>query len=82
MAGYDRHFDGRGILIMPEWPWLGHWERQSVPLAVTGPYVHAIPEFAAHFDAEMDIIGDHTLEMDSSILHRLVEVYLMPDTGS
>lgn len=81
MMGYDRHFDDRGILIMPEWPWLGHWERQSVPLAVTGPYVHTIPEFAAHFDAEMDIIGDHTLEMDSSILHRLVEVHMMPDTG-
>lgn len=81
MTEYMRHFDDYGGLTVREWPWLGHWERQSVPLAVTGPYHSIMPEFAAHFDTEMGIIGDHTLEMDSSILHRLVEVRMMPDTS-
>ena len=81
LAEYDRHFDDRWMLPVPEWPWLGHWERQSMPLAVTGPYVHTMPEFAEHFDAEAGIIGDGALEMDSAILHLLVEAGMMPDTG-
>lgn len=72
LTEYDKHFDDHGMLIMWEWPWLGHWERQSVPLHVSDHYVDAFSLFRPYFDAEAAAIGDDTLRQELDILAALI----------
>lgn len=72
LTEYDKHFDDHGMLIMWEWPWLGHWERQSVPLHVSDHYVDAFSLFRPYFDAESAAIGDDTLRQELDILAALI----------
>lgn len=52
------------------WP-LGQWERQSVPLHVSERYAGLFAEFRTHFEAEMDALGDGSLEREIEILDML-----------
>ena len=72
LTEYDQHFDDHGMLIMWEWPWLGHWERQSVPLHVSDHYADAFSLFRQYFDAEAAAIGDDTLRQELDILAALI----------
>ena len=72
LTEYDKHFDDHGMLIMWEWPWLGHWERQSVPLHVSDHYADAFSLFRPYFDAEAAAIGDDTLRQELDILAALI----------
>lgn len=51
---------------------LGEWERQSVDLQVSAPYSQLFSEFKDYFVAEMNDIGDNTLEQEVTILEKLI----------
>jgi len=50
---------------------LGRWERQSLPLMVSGGYRDLFAEFTDYFEKEMDAIGDSTLTREFTILDKL-----------
>jgi len=50
---------------------LGQWERQSVPLSVSGGYQAMMGQFGDHFEREMDAIGDPELGQELEILRKL-----------
>ena len=60
--------DDDGIVVPPS---LGQWERQSLPLAVSGPYRELFEEFRGYFEAEVDALGDETLNQELGILNTL-----------
>lgn len=62
--------DERGIIVPPVT--LGQWERQSLPLMVSGPYRELFDEFRAYFEQEISVIGDGTLDQEIEILDRLI----------
>ncbi len=51
---------------------LGEWERQSVDLQVSAPYSQLFSEFKDYFVAEMNDIGDNTLDQEVTILEKLI----------
>ena len=57
-----------GIVIPVE---LGEWERQSLPLTVSGPYPELFGRFRDYFQAEAQAIGDVTLDQEEAILRKL-----------
>ncbi len=50
---------------------LGQWERQSVPLSVSGGYQAVMGQFGDHFEGEMGLIGDPELGQELEILRKL-----------
>ena len=69
-------FDARvdedvGIILPPDYPILGQWERQSIPLKVSYEYEILFNSFERYFEDEMDEIGDNDLEQELDILHKL-----------
>ncbi len=50
---------------------LGRWERQSLPLTVSEAYEDLFKEFMEYFEAEMEAIGDDTLEQELEVLNDL-----------
>lgn len=50
---------------------LGQWERQSIPLSVSGVYQAMMGQFGSHFEREMNAIGDPELEQELEILRKL-----------
>ena len=66
-----------GIVIPIE---LGEWERQSLPLAVSGPYPELFGRFRDYFQMESQAIGDSTLEQEEAILKKL-EGFAGPTTN-
>ncbi len=46
-------------------------ERRSLPLAVSGPYRELFEEFRGYFEAEVDALGDETLNQELGILNTL-----------
>ena len=57
-----------GIAIPVE---LGEWERQSLPLTVSGPYPELFGRFLDYFHSEAQAIGDETLGQEEAILRKL-----------
>jgi Ca-activated chloride channel family protein len=57
-----------GIVIPIE---LGKWERQSLPLVVSGPYPELFGRFSNYFLSEAQVLGDSTLEQEEAILKKL-----------
>ena len=55
----------------PRCPLQGRWERQSQKLAVGGEARDAFKEFIPYFQAEMQSIGDPTLQQELDILKQL-----------
>jgi Ca-activated chloride channel family protein len=60
--------DEDGIVVPPM---LGRWERQSLPLMVSGPYRELFEEFRRYFEEEMDSIDDDTLQQELALIARL-----------
>ncbi|MBI2849549.1 MAG: VWA domain-containing protein [Chloroflexi bacterium] len=58
----------KGIIVPPT---LGQWERQSMPLRVSGPYPRLFGEFLSYFRGEMEALNDETLDQESDILREL-----------
>lgn len=58
--------------VQPQ-PSLGEWERQSLSLMVSGPYRELFDAFRLYFYAEMNAIGDDTLQRELDILDTLAE---------
>ena len=50
---------------------LGQWERQSIPLSISGGYQTIMGQFGDHFEREMGSIGDPELERELEILRKL-----------
>ena len=50
---------------------LGEWERQSVPLQVSGPYRKLFGVFDSYFAEEKKVIGDDTLQQEAILLDKL-----------
>jgi len=50
---------------------LGRWERQSLPLTVSEAYEDLFEEFMKYFEAEMEAIGDETLQQELEVLDEL-----------
>ena len=50
---------------------LGQWERQSIPLSVSGGYQAMMGQFGNHFEMETNAIGDPELEQELEILRKL-----------
>jgi len=63
--------DWRGIPVPPIT--LGQWERQSLPLMVSGPYRELFKEFRTYFEQEMTAIGDDSLSQELEVLDRLIK---------
>jgi Ca-activated chloride channel homolog len=57
--------------IMPPDYILGEWERQSVPLTISVEYQRYFEEFFTYFTAEMESLGDETLQQEVDILELL-----------
>ena len=53
---------------------LGRWERESVPLAVSGQYADAIRQFSEYFREQAGEIGDPELLREVSLLERLASL--------
>jgi len=49
----------------------GQWERQSLPLRVSGLYDRIFSDFASYFNSEMRAIGDNDLKQEMNILNML-----------
>lgn len=56
-----------GIVV----PGLGKWERQSVPLQVSGEYKDIISDFRDYFSKEAKAIGDNNLTQEIKIMNDL-----------
>ncbi|MEE8423992.1 MAG: VWA domain-containing protein, partial [Thermodesulfobacteriota bacterium] len=65
------NFDTGIVVPKPTGSSLGRWERQSTPLKVSGIYKELFNEFQAHFESEMDAIGDDTLTQEVDVLDKL-----------
>lgn len=65
----------RGIVVPVD---LGEWERQSMPLTVSGPYSELFGLFKGYMQSEAQAIGDETLQQELEILEKL-EGYEGPD---
>ncbi|MFO8101396.1 MAG: VWA domain-containing protein [Dehalococcoidia bacterium] len=63
--------DEIGIPVPPPEPMLGKWERQSMPLTVSEEYEDLFEEFMEYFEAELEAIGDDTLEQELDVLDEL-----------
>jgi Ca-activated chloride channel family protein len=50
---------------------LGEWERQSVPLQVSGPYSKLFGVFGTYFQNERKAIGDDMMQQEELILDKL-----------
>jgi len=62
----------RGIVPPCREPsYLGRWERQSMPLEVSGHYAGLFRDFRSHFKSEMNALGDGTLRQELDMLDRL-----------
>jgi len=77
-AAYSRPWEPsvgeeRGLILPPPvtQTQLGRWERQSLPLMVSGGYGELFAEFADYFEDEMNAIGDRTLAQEFEILDKL-----------
>lgn len=57
--------------VVPPSPLQGRWERQSQKLAVGGEARDAFKDFIPYFQAEMQHIGDSTLQQELDILQKL-----------
>lgn len=68
-----RMSDEMGIILPPEFPDLGQWERRSVDLQVSEDYKEMMGEFKNYFEDEMEEIGDDALEQEVEILEELIE---------
>jgi len=66
---YPRISEDTGIEIPSDY--LGQWERQSLPLTVSEPYVRIFRNFSRYFRNEMEAIGDNSLEQELDILEIL-----------
>ncbi len=63
-----------GIVLSRPFPIeLGKWERQSLPLEVSGDYKDLFKEFLNYFEEEMDNLGDDSLEQEREILEKLIK---------
>jgi Ca-activated chloride channel family protein len=62
--------DDTGITI-PNEGLYSQWERTSLPLSVSPEYRKLFARFAHYFEAEMDAIGDTSLQQELSILWKL-----------
>ena len=61
-----------GIIVPPSDDfYLGRWERQSLPLMVSGPYRELFGEFSGYFAEEMSALNDDTLGQELDILRKL-----------
>jgi Ca-activated chloride channel homolog len=58
-------------LLIPTGTRLSQWERQSLPLRVSGSYEDIFRDFSRYFEDEMDEIGDYTLEQELNLLEEL-----------
>ncbi len=58
-----------GIIIPVEFT--SQWERQSLPLKVSGSYARIFQKFSNYFSAEMRAIGDNTLGQELDVLNWL-----------
>lgn len=54
-------------------PWLGRWERRSVPLTVSDHYRALMRDFRDHMQTEIATIGDETLSQEMDLLSALIE---------
>jgi len=63
--------EGAGIDVAPPEDELGQWERQSTDLVVSPRYRERFASFADHFAAELEAIGDETLQQELEILETL-----------
>jgi Ca-activated chloride channel family protein len=77
-AGRDEHHpvivsitDADGIPC-PRPAVLGRWERQSLPLAVSGGYKPVLSRFLAHFRDEARAVNDPSLDKEVKVLELLV----------
>jgi len=59
-----------GIIDVPD-RGLGKWERQSIPLKISGHYESIFEDFADYFENEMDEIGDEDLQEELDLLRKL-----------
>ncbi len=50
---------------------LGEWERRSTDLQVSPTYADRIERFQYHFEAEMKVVGDESLQQELEILQSL-----------
>ncbi|WP_049927726.1 vWA domain-containing protein [Halopiger goleimassiliensis] len=62
-----------GIATPPAEDRLGKWELESDPLSVSQPYDDRLETFRNHLAAEMDAIGDETLEQERELLDAILE---------
>lgn len=60
-----------GILVPPENPQLGKWERQSIALKVLDEYKNLFNQFEKYFEEEMKDINDADLSQEVDILKKL-----------
>ena len=56
---------------LPRTTSLGEWERQSLPLQVSPEYQALFAQFKGYFGAELNVLGDPTLQQEMTILERL-----------
>ena len=61
--------DDRYGIIAP--PMLDNWERQSMPLRVSGAYPRLFTEFLSYFLRETDILKDYSLSKEADIIRQL-----------
>jgi Ca-activated chloride channel family protein len=72
---YSRSWDpcireDTGIIIPVEYNY-SQWERQSLPLTVSGPYKALFRDFARYFESEIQAIQDNDLYQEFDILNYL-----------
>lgn len=59
-----------GIIVPPEIG-LSEWERQSMPLTVSGMYGRIFRNFAGYFEREMQAVNDYSLDQELVLLNTL-----------
>ena len=66
-------YNSEGIFLLPEGTYhLSQWERKPVELLVSEGYVKLFEKFTNYFKAEMEAIGDSSLEKELGVLNTLV----------
>jgi Ca-activated chloride channel homolog len=58
-------------IIIQAYPYLGQWERSSLPLTVSQFYKKIFSNFSQYFENEMRNIGDYDLGQELDILNKL-----------
>lgn len=53
---------------------LGEWERQSIPLKVSGKYNEMISEFMKYYDSQSTLLDDSELDQERKIMEKLVNL--------